>query len=697
MKKKYLVTWVVLMVAMALSFSGCSGGIEQKTTGESSTADTVEVEQTASLPSETESLASQKDDKAVDYVDDFYNAVNHDLLDSWEIPANAAQMGWFWVLNEENYKKLDGIIQQVSSETNHEKGSDMYNIRAVYLTGLDQETRDREGYGEKVKALLKEVDESGTVDELLKASLQFQRDYRHRSLMGFTYKGDEQDSSKKVLYLNLPEIGLVREDWFSQDPDAIKRVEAYKKFLIKLNEIRGMSSDEAEAVVEQVTEMMKDLASSSLYMEEQFDAKKTYHVYTVKDVPSVYESAIPFTMLEEIYGCRADEKVVITQPDLCKKLGTYLTEDNLPLLKNYVKTCLYEDFSSCADIESLNARLEYAMAVNGTEEKEEFERLVSEETQNILDYECGKLFCEKYFDEDAKKNVTDMIQQIIDVYDQRLANLEWMSENTRQEARKKLAAISVKVGYPDSWPQDNYDLILKAPEEGGVYIDNILMLNKAKQDFSFRTKNDPVDSTEWDMAPQIINASYSSDNNDITFPAGILQPPFYDPEAQPVTNLGRIGMVIGHEITHAFDSSGSQYDENGNLRNWWSEEDKQKFDELTQKVIDYYNSMEVNGIQVNGSLSVTENIADLGAISCITEIAKKQGYDLKELYKAYAVIWASKSRDEFLSYIMTNDTHAPDIIRINAVLSTIEDFYTAFDVKEGDGMYQKPENRPKIW
>ena len=179
------------------------------------------------------------------------------------------------------------------------------------------------------------------------------------------------------------------------------------------------------------------------------------------------------------------------------------------------------------------------------------------------------------------------------------------------------------------------------------------------------------------MTPQTVNAYYNPGNNEIVFPAGILQAPFYDPQAEPVANLGGIGAVIGHEITHAFDTSGSQYDEKGNLRDWWTAQDKQHFRELAQKVIDYYDTMEVNGIQVNGTLSVTENIADLGGVSCITEIAREKGYDLKELYHAYGVIWATKYRDEYLSYIMTNDTHSPGITRVNAVLSATCLLYTS--------------------
>ena len=346
---------------------------------------------------------------------------------------------------------------------------------------------------------------------------------------------------------------------------------------------------------------------------------------------------------------------------------------------------------------SLAAAQEYQTAAGGIEKKKDFERTVSETVQEKLGFQCGRVFCETYFNEDAKQDVASIIRQIIDVYDNRLAHMEWMTESTRQEARKKLKAITVKVGYPDQWPQDKYSLVLKSPDEGGVYIDNIMEILKASQDYSFKTRHDPVDRNEWGMTPQTVNAYYNPGNNEIVFPAGILQAPFYDPEAEPVANLGGIGAVIGHEITHAFDTSGSQYDEKGNLRDWWTAQDKQHFRELAQKVIDYYDTMEVNGIQVNGTLSVTENIADLGGVSCITEIAKEKGYDLKELYHAYGVIWATKYRDEYLSYIMTNDTHSPGITRVNAVLSAIGDFYTAFGVREGDGMYRRPEDRPHIW
>lgn len=708
-KRKFQTACMVLAASISITVSGCSAVSEMNRTSdgtgtalESPEGQGMSPEEPAGMSGKQEETAAQQavspaKGSASAYVDDFYDAVNHDTLAGWEIPADQADMGWFRVLREDNYQKVDAIIREASSEADPGEGSDFHNIRALNLTGLDREARETGGYGDLAGTFLSKVDEAGTVEELLKECLRFNRNYGYYSLIGPVYMGDNEDSSVKSLYMPKPDTGLLREIWFAEDASSRNRVEEYKKYLKKLHEISGMSSREAGETVERVTRMMKDLASSSLKVEETYDAGKTNNVYTAKEAAALYSGALPMSLLHEIYGISEDEKTVVEEPGILQKLGTYLTDENLPLLKEYVKTCLYSDLSGMTGRASLEAAQEYQMAASGVEEKKSFERTVSETVQDMLGYQCGKVFCGTYFNEDSRQKVTDIIHQVIGVYDQRLGEMEWMTEETRREARKKLAAIMIKVGYPDQWPQDKYTLNLKNPEEGGLYIDNLLEIKRAQQDYAFRTRHDPVDKSEWGMTPQTVNAYYNPGNNEIVFPAGILQPPFYDADAAPVVNLGRIGVVIGHEITHAFDTSGSQYDEKGNLRDWWTEEDKKKFKELSQKVIDYYGAMEMGGIKVNGSLTATENIADLGAVSCVTEIAKMEGYDLKELYKAYAALWANKYRDSYLSYIMTTDPHSPGAVRTNAVLSATDDFYSAFGVREGDGMYQKPEDRPKIW
>lgn len=213
----------------------------------------------------------------------------------------------------------------------------------------------------------------------------------------------------------------------------------------------------------------------------------------------------------------------------------------------------------------------------------------------------------------------------------------------------------------------------------------------------FQEKEEPVDKEEWLMYPQAVNAYYDLSTNSISILAGILQEPFYDPDTDPEENLGKIGTVIGHEITHAFDSSGAQYDEEGNLRNWWTDEDLEYFQELAGKVADYYGGMEMEGLQINGEQTVTENIADLGGVSCVLEIAEQNGYDLKKVMEAWASLWAEKSRPETLSNQIAVDVHSPGKIRVNAVLSSMDQFYEVYGIEEGDGMYYPPEERPEIW
>ncbi len=659
------------------------------------------------------------------FQDDFYAAVNGPELDRWEIPADQSQVSWFQKLGESNFERLDAIIREAAGvgtpqgeeaptpggrTTSAAPGTsptslppsissarDRAAIAAMYLTGMDREARNRGGLGEAAGSFLGEVDEAATVEELLAACLRFDRSYGISSLIGFSYGPDGEDSSSKVLYMRGPETGLSRESWSAGDPAGKKRVAAFETLLAKLWESRGMSGEVAAQAAEPVAGMMRDLASASLEIEALYDAKQTYHVYKAAQVDQLLGQALSAGELKTVYGIEPDEKMVVEQTGLFKKLEEYLEDDKLPLLKAYVKTCLYLDLAAVTDTDSLSALSSYDRAVSGAGEAKPFRRTVSEQVQRSLGFQCGRQFCEKYCSEETKADVQSLVKQVVEVYSQRIEALDWMSADTKREAEKKLDALAVKVGWPDSWPQDRYSLELSRPEEGGLFVDNYLAILGARSRYEFATRREPVDRAAWFYPPQTVNAYYSPSNNEIVILAGILQPPFYDREAKPVENLGRIGFVIGHEITHAFDTSGSQYDEKGNLRDWWAPEDRRRFEELSRRVIDYYDTMELGGRHVNGELTVTENIADLGAASCITQIARQNGYDLSELYKSYAVLWAAKFRDEALANQMAVDVHAPSKIRVNAVMSATDGFYDAFQVKEGDGMYRKPEERPHIW
>lgn len=356
-------------------------------------------------------------------------------------------------------------------------------------------------------------------------------------------------------------------------------------------------------------------------------------------------------------------------------------------------------YSNVVGLESYKAYLTYSAQISGSTEIKSVEKSINEQLQNELFFELGRMYAAKYVSEEIKTNIRNMITEIQNIYRQRLNNLSWMSAETKAAAQNKLEKMKVIVGYDETgvWPQDLYEFYYTPKNEGGIFINNILSAKKANADYTFKSKNEPVRDDIVVEGPQTVNAFYSPSNNSIMILAGILQSPIYSIDASPEENAGGIGTIIAHEITHAFDNNGAKYDADGNFANWWQESDFQKFNELTEKVKNYYNTYEIKGYPINGTLTLSENIADLGAVSCITEYALKKEYDLSKVYTAYGKIWATKKTDASEISAILNDTHSPAKIRVNAVLSAMDKFYEVFDIQIGNGMYKAPEERPSIW
>ena len=369
------------------------------------------------------------------------------------------------------------------------------------------------------------------------------------------------------------------------------------------------------------------------------------------DLPALLGGHVTVEQIAQLYGVQPEDTVIISLVDLVEAVAGLLTEENLPALKDYVKLCAHKNFADIMDMDSYAALMTYLRASTGAEEDTPFEEYLMSLLQAVMGFSIGRLYCQQYLTEEDRQNVTDIVHQVTEVYDARLAEADWLSEETRAQARTKLKALDAQVGWPETWPQDRYEVILRTPDEGGVMIDNYMEMARVARDYKFATSDEPVDKTLWPDNPQTVNAYYNPSTNGIYLLGGILQAPFYDPDASPEENLGGIGVVIAHEITHAFDTSGVQ--------------------------------------------TVTENIADLGAVACITEIAQKNGYDLDKVYRAYANLWANKSRPEYLAYQLATDVHSPGEVRVNAVLAAQPAFRELYGVVEGDGMYH--EAMPAIW
>lgn len=644
--------------------------------------------------------ANEKDNNtsaavAPDLKDDFYESVNYDQLSSWVISADESSISHFTKMIDTNYERLNDLIQQaVLSNPVKETNKDEYNIKALYETATDWEQRDISGFGD-LQSYLDRIDGAVTIYDLLKINMEMNRTYGITPIFSISVGPDLINAKKYSYYLGV-NFALSRENWTSEN-DLFRS--SFTEFLKNLWILNGTQPQEAEQIVNNVTSMMLEIAKKALTISDSSNPDKIYNPFPMSDIPAKLNNSIKLDDLLQYYEAGADDTVIIMDTGALNKLAEYLTENNLSLLKNYIKSLIYIQYSNVVGLESYKAYLAYTAQISGSTEIKSVEKSINEQLQNELFFELGRMYAAKYVSEEIQTNIRNIINEIQNIYRQRLSNLSWMSAETKAAAQNKLDKMKVIVGYDETgvWPQDLYEFYYTAKNEGGIFINNILSAKKANTDYSFKSKNEPVRNDILVEGPQTVNAFYSPTNNSIMILAGILQSPIYSIDASPEENAGGIGTIIAHEITHAFDNNGAKFDADGNFANWWQESDFQKFNELTKKAVAYYNTYEIKGYPINGTLTLSENIADLGAVSCITEYALKKGYDLSKVYTAYGKIWATKKTDASEISAILNDTHSPAKIRVNAVLSAIDDFYTTYDIKETDGMYKEPSIRPSIW
>ena len=644
--------------------------------------------------------ANEKDNNtsaaaAPDLKDDFYESVNYDQLSSWVISADESSISHFTKMIDTNYERLNCLMHQaVSSNPVKETNKDEYNIKALYETATDWEKRNKSGFGD-LQSYLDKIDGAATIYDLLKINMEMNRTYGITPIFSISVGPDLINAKKYSYYLGV-NFALSRENWTSEN-DLFRS--SFTEFLKNLWILNGTQQQDAEQIVSEVTNMMLEIAKMALTISESSNPDKIYNPFPMSDIPAKLNNSIKLDDLLQYYEAGAGDTVIIMDTGALNKLAEYLTGNNLPLLKNYIKSLIYIQYSNVVGLESYKAYLAYSAQISGSTEIKSVEKSINEQLQNELFFELGRMYAAKYVSEEIQTNIRNIINEIQNIYRQRLSNLSWMSAETKAAAQNKLEKMKVIVGYDETgvWPQDLYEFYYTAKNEGGIFINNILSTKKANTDYSFKSKNEPVRDDIVVEGPQTVNAFYSPSNNSIMILAGILQSPIYSIDASPEENAGGIGTIIAHEITHAFDNNGAKYDADGNFANWWQESDFQKFNELTEKVINYYNTYEIKGYPINGTLTLSENIADLGAVSCITEYALKKGYDLSKVYTAYGKIWATKKTDASEISAILNDTHSPAKIRVNAVLSAMDKFYEIFDIQIGNGMYKAPEERPSIW
>lgn len=631
----------------------------------------------------------------VNLKNDFYEAVNYELLSSWTIPADKPAINHFSNLEDIVSERVNGIIEQVlSSNPVKDQNKDEYNIKALYETAMDWQKRNESGFGQ-LQSYLDNIDAAATVKDLLKVNMDLNRKYGIAPIYVIAVQPDIMNSNQNAYYLQVNFV-LEKEEWLADNTLFKTSFQEYVKNLWSIND----KQQNAEQVMQDVTNMMIEIAKQGLNADELGNPEMIYNPFKMSEIPEKLNNNITVDDLIQYYGVSADDTVIIVQTATLAKLAEYLTEDNLLLLKNYMKTVIYQELADKVGLESYNVYLQYQAQIRGLPEVESVDKVMQEQIRNHLNFQLGRIYATKYVNEEIITNITKMVDDIRDIYRQRINNLSWMGVATKVAAIDKLDKMQVVVGYEKNatWPQDLYVFYYTNKNEGGIYINNVLAASEASMNYMFENKAQPVNKNVVSQTPQTVNAFYSQQHNKIIILAGILQSPFYSIDATIEENIGGIGTIIAHEITHAFDNQGSLFDANGNFGNsWWTAEDLAAYVKLQQKAIDYYNGFQIENQYVNGTLTLSENIADLGAVSCVTEYAKNNNYNLQALYIAYAGIWAIKARPEYLASQLLIDNHAPGKIRANAVLSATDDFYTAFDIKETDGMYKPKEERPSIW
>ena len=398
-------------------------------------------------------------------------------------------------------------------------------------------------------------------------------------------------------------------------------------------------------------------------------------------------------------GIENAERIMVSDVGALKAAAALYDDAHLALLKTAARLALLQSVATSLNQGFMDAYFDFVLAYYGVDARQSNEQIAAQQVQALLADYLSRAYVDEYFSAKAKADVEEMIGEFIAIYKERILAQDWMSAETKAKAVKKLDTMGVKVGYPDSWESCLDRAEIKSPAEGGSFFSNVIAIQMAMKQDVLAHQNDAPDKSEWIMTPFTVNACYNPSANDITFPAAILQSPLYDVNASREENLGGIGYIIAHEITHAFDNNGAKFDENGSAADWWTAEDYAAFRQKCQAVAEWYDGQEAYpGIACSGALTISENVADLGAAKCIVAAAKKLDHpDLDKLFRAVANTWASTTSRQMREYLAVTDVHAPDKLRCNRVLQTLPEFYTTYGIQPGDGMWTAPETRVSVW
>lgn len=661
---------------------------EQKSTEETDTVqDTDE--------SAFEEQDTDDEDTEVRYQDDYYEFVNENLLSKIELAATDAHWDWFGELNAVVSAEMEDIIDDLANDNKtYPKGSSEQKIKDMYECVTDMDNRNETGLG-PLKPHMDSIRNASNIDEYVDALAHLSGEFGFSSIVGgYNIMQDKADSSEYAVYMLYADTLIGKE--YVEGENTQEYMDLYLDYINNMLMEFGMTADEAVQSTDSIERLLRDICESTLTTEQLYDPSLTYNVYTVEDLQTLYSNIDVPGMLKTL-RIDGQDKYIVMDVEQAKKINSLLVEENLQALKDYSTFVMLNDTAKYANATYAKLSDDMRNALYGITESWGDEKTWKNLTQDMLPWDFGMIYVEKHFSAEDKEAVEEMIEQILDEYEVIINRQDWMSDATKKKAIRKLETMQVKIGYPDRWPAARDMMQVTPISEGGSLLSNLLVSMQVAIDDSLNKLGTKVDRSEWDLTPQTINAMYDPLNNEIIFPAAILQAPFYDSDNSYGANLGGIGFVIAHEVSHAFDSSGALYDEYGNYNVWWTDEELAEYKKMSQSIVDYYSNYEMMGVKVNGDLTLMENIADLGAMTCITSIIGDDAKALDEAFGQMTYNWASEDTASFMMYLLNTDTHSPNKVRVNAVLSSCDAFYEIYDIKETDGMYVAPEDRVGIW
>jgi len=641
-------------------------------------------------------------DKSVDPSENFYKYAVGNWLKQNPLPAEYSRWGVMEELTERNNKIIKELLETASSK-NSSKGSIEQKIGDFYKTGMDSAKIEKDGLN-PVRSVLDKINAINDKKELYDMLAFFHLRVAN-PFFNFFSEADAKNAKMVIGWLYQGGLGLPDRDYYVKDDDRSKEVRnRYQQYAANMFVHSGVSKSDAEKLAQTIMNIETEMAKASMTRVELRDPVKTFNKMSVAKLAEL-APGFDWNTYFSLAGVKNPGELNVAQPEFFKRLGQLMTEVSLDDWKTYLKWNLLRSSADYLSSTFVNEKFEFeGKFLNGVKEMQPRWKRVLNTTSGVLGEAIGQIYVKDHFTPEAKARAEKIVANLLTAMRERIIALDWMSEETKKEALKKLDGFGVKIGYPDKW-MDYSSLKVSA----GSYYENVMEGSLFLTRDNWSRIGKPVDETRWEMTPQQVNAYYHPFYNEIVFPAGILQPPFYDPEADDAINYGAMGVVIGHEITHGFDDQGRQYDAEGNIRDWWTGEDNRKFNERAKLVIDQYsNYTPVDTFRINGQMTQGENIADLGGLNvAFTAFKKTDQYKsgekldgftpVQRFFLSWAQVWRNNINKENLLLRLQIDPHSPGEYRVIGPISNMPEFIEAFNIREGSPMARPEEQRAHIW